>query len=77
MTRVFPTSGLSGIIGFRPAAATPNLRHVEYFADHARLDRLLFEGVLDPKGGVLRLDLSRFGMGLEIKRADAERYRRR
>jgi L-alanine-DL-glutamate epimerase-like enolase superfamily enzyme len=60
-----------------PAAATPNLRHVEYFADHARLDRLLFEGVLDPKGGALRPDLSRPGIGLEIKRGDAERYRTR
>ncbi len=58
-----------------PAAATVNLRHVEYFADHARLDRLLFDGVLDPTGGVLHPDLSRPGMGLDIKRVDAERYR--
>jgi L-alanine-DL-glutamate epimerase-like enolase superfamily enzyme len=56
------------------AAATPNLRHLEYFADHARVDRLLFDGVLEPTGGVLRPDLSRPGMGLELKRADANRY---
>jgi L-alanine-DL-glutamate epimerase-like enolase superfamily enzyme len=59
-----------------PAAATANLRHLEYFADHARVDRLLFDGVLDPAGGVLRPDLSRPGIGLELKRADADRYRR-
>jgi L-alanine-DL-glutamate epimerase-like enolase superfamily enzyme len=59
-----------------PAAAIPNLRHLEYFADHARVDRLLFDGVLDPVGGMLRPDQSRPGLGLELKRADAERYRR-
>ncbi len=58
-----------------PAAAVPNLRHLEYFADHARVDRLLFDGVLDPDGGVLRPDLSRPGMGLELRGGDADRYR--
>jgi L-alanine-DL-glutamate epimerase-like enolase superfamily enzyme len=56
------------------ACAVPNLRHLEYFADHARADRILFDGVLEPTGGVLRPDLSRPGMGLELKRADASRY---
>jgi L-alanine-DL-glutamate epimerase-like enolase superfamily enzyme len=59
-----------------PAMSVPNLRHLEYFADHARVDRLLFDGVLDPDGGTLRPDLSRPGMGLELKRPDAERYRK-
>jgi L-alanine-DL-glutamate epimerase-like enolase superfamily enzyme len=59
-----------------PATAVPNLRHLEYFADHARTDRLLFDGVLDPTGGVLRPDLSRPGAGLELKAADAEPYRK-
>jgi L-alanine-DL-glutamate epimerase-like enolase superfamily enzyme len=58
-----------------PACAVPNLRHVEYFADHARVDRILFDGVLDPKGGVLRPDPVRPGLGLDLKRADADRYR--
>jgi L-alanine-DL-glutamate epimerase-like enolase superfamily enzyme len=60
-----------------PAAAVPNLRHLEYFHDHARTDRLLFDGVLDPGGGCLRPDPCRPGMGLGLKRADAERWRRR
>jgi L-alanine-DL-glutamate epimerase-like enolase superfamily enzyme len=59
-----------------PAMAVPNLRHLEYFADHARVDRLLFDGVLDPDGGTLRPDLSRPGTGLQLRRPDAERYRR-
>jgi L-alanine-DL-glutamate epimerase-like enolase superfamily enzyme len=59
-----------------PACAVPNLRHIEYFADHARVDRLLFDGALDPVGGVLRPDPSRPGLGLELKRADAQEYRR-
>jgi L-alanine-DL-glutamate epimerase-like enolase superfamily enzyme len=58
-----------------PACAIPNIRHLEYFHDHARLDRLLFDGVLDPDGGVLRPDLGRPGIGLELKGADAERFR--
>jgi L-alanine-DL-glutamate epimerase-like enolase superfamily enzyme len=56
------------------ACAVPNVRHLEYFADHARVDRLLFDGVLDPEGGVLRPDRSRVGCGMQIKRADAERF---
>ncbi len=58
-----------------PACAVDNIRHLEYFADHARLDRLLFDGVIDPIGGVLIPDLSRPGLGLELKRSDAETYR--
>ncbi|MBA2385928.1 MAG: hypothetical protein H0V69_02430 [Acidimicrobiia bacterium] len=59
-----------------PACAVPNVVHLEYFHDHARVDRLLFDGVLDPNEGMLTPDLTRAGMGLELKRADAERYRR-
>ena len=59
-----------------PAACIPNLAHLEYFHDHARVDRILFDGVLDPGGGALRPDTGRPGLGLELKRADAEGYRR-
>jgi len=59
-----------------PACSVPNLRHLEYFHDHARVDRLLFDGVLEPDGGLLRPDLTRPGMGLELKRRDAERFRK-
>jgi L-alanine-DL-glutamate epimerase-like enolase superfamily enzyme len=58
-----------------PACAVPNLRHLEYFHDHQRADRILFDGALEPRGGVLRPDPERPGMGLELKRSDAEGYR--
>jgi L-alanine-DL-glutamate epimerase-like enolase superfamily enzyme len=54
--------------------AVPNLRHLEYFHDHVRIESLLFDGVLEPVGGALRPDRSRPGNGLELKTADAERY---
>ncbi len=56
-------------------AGVPNLRHLEYFHDHHRIEHMLFDGVLDPKGGALVPDLSRPGNGMALKEADAERYR--
>ena len=57
-----------------PACAIQNLRHVEYFHDHGRVERILFDGVMDPTGGTLRPDASRPGLGLELKGADAQPY---
>ena len=54
--------------------AVPNLRHLEYFHDHVRVESLLFDGVLEPEDGELRPDRTRPGHGLELKRSDAERY---
>lgn len=50
------------------------LRHVEYFHDHVRIEQMLFDGVIVPVNGELRPDLSRPGMGIEFKRADAEKF---
>ena len=50
------------------------LRHLEYFHDHARIESMLFDGVLEPDGGALVPDRSRPGNGLELKRADAQRW---
>jgi L-alanine-DL-glutamate epimerase-like enolase superfamily enzyme len=57
-----------------PCCAVGPLRHLEYFHDHVRLERIFFDGVLEPVAGKLRPDFSRPGNGLELKRADAERY---
>jgi len=54
-------------------AATP-LRHLEYFYDHVRIENMIFDGVPQPVEGELRPDLSRPGIGLELKRADVERF---
>jgi hypothetical protein len=35
---------------------------------------MLFDGAPAPKQGLIRPDLSRAGHGLELKRADAERF---
>jgi hypothetical protein len=31
----------------------PNLRHIEYFHDHARIDQIMFDGALAPIDGSL------------------------
>ena len=48
--------------------------HLEYFHDHVRIERMLFEGALDPQGGALEPDRSRPGLGLELRYDEAERW---
>jgi L-alanine-DL-glutamate epimerase-like enolase superfamily enzyme len=54
--------------------ATPAVRHAEYFYDHVRIERMLFDGVVEPVDGALRPALNRPGLGLTLKRADAEKF---
>jgi len=54
--------------------AVSPLRHLEYFHDHVRIENMFFDGVLSPVNGELSPDVSRPGMGLEFKRADAQRF---
>ncbi len=56
------------------AASVPNLRHVEWFHDHVRVESLLFSGALDPTGGSLRPHASP-GHGVSLRHEDAEAYR--
>lgn len=56
-------------------AATPNLRHVEWFHDHVRIETMFFDGTLDPAGGDLRPDESAPGSGLTLRAGDIDRYR--
>lgn len=56
-------------------AAVWHLRHLEYFHDHVRIERLAFDGVLAPGGGTLRPDPSVPGLGLTLKEADLDVYR--
>jgi L-alanine-DL-glutamate epimerase-like enolase superfamily enzyme len=57
------------------AVGVQNLRHLEYFHDHHRIEHLLFDGVLDPKGGALVPDTGSPGNGMTLKARDAEKYR--
>jgi hypothetical protein len=54
----------------------PDLRHVEYFHDHQRIERMLFDGALSPEEGDLAPDPDQPGLGLTLRASDAGRYRR-
>jgi L-alanine-DL-glutamate epimerase-like enolase superfamily enzyme len=56
------------------ACAVPQLRNLEYFHDHVRIEKMFFDGLPQVVNGELRPDLSRPGLGLELKRADVAKY---
>ena len=55
------------------ACAAPRFRHLEWFHDHVRIEGMLFDGAPRIRKGDIAPDLSRPGLGLELKRKDAER----
>ncbi|MGW5241766.1 enolase C-terminal domain-like protein [Monashia sp. NPDC004114] len=57
------------------AAATPNLRHLEWFHDHVRIESAFFDGALDPRGGTIHPDGSAPGNGLTLREPDVVKYR--
>lgn len=58
------------------AAAAPNLRHLEWFHDHARIEGMLFEGTLDPGGGTIAPGTDGSpGLGLAFRNERADAYR--
>jgi L-alanine-DL-glutamate epimerase-like enolase superfamily enzyme len=57
-----------------PMCAVGRARNVEYFHDHVRIERMLFDGALVAHKGELRPDLLRPGLGIEFKRADARKF---
>lgn len=57
------------------AAAVPNLRHVELFHDHRRVDAILFDGTLEPECGVLTPNADVPGHGLSLRTGAVDRYR--
>ncbi|WP_439680570.1 enolase C-terminal domain-like protein [Embleya sp. MST-111070] len=57
------------------AATVPNLRHLEWFHDHVRIENLLFDGTLDPAGGSLTPDPTAPGHGLTPRPDRVERHR--
>ncbi|WP_405098035.1 enolase C-terminal domain-like protein [Micromonospora sp. NBC_01412] len=57
------------------AAAVPNLRHVEWFHDHVRIESMLLDGAVPATGGTAAVPLDRPGLGLDLRIGEAERYR--
>jgi L-alanine-DL-glutamate epimerase-like enolase superfamily enzyme len=57
-----------------PACAAVPFSEQEYFFDHIRVERMLFDGVPRLEGGAIHPDLSRAGNGLELRKRDAEKY---
>jgi L-alanine-DL-glutamate epimerase-like enolase superfamily enzyme len=56
------------------ACAVTPFKNLEYFHDHVRIERMIFDGLPQLVNGALRPDLSRPGLGLEFKRRDAEKF---
>jgi L-alanine-DL-glutamate epimerase-like enolase superfamily enzyme len=52
-----------------------HLRHLEYFHDHVRLERLLFDGALTAASGRISPGDGGPGLGLQLRTQDAEAYR--
>lgn len=61
-------------ISAHACCAMETLEHLEYFHDHVRIERILFDGTLDPEDGHLEPDRSRPGLGLELRRDDAREF---
>ena len=53
--------------------AVAPFRNLEYFHDHVRIEHMLFDGLPQLINGELQPDLSRPGLGLELKRGEAEK----
>ena len=56
--------------------AAPRAVHMEFFHDHARIERLFFDGFCEPVDGCMTPDLSRPGVGLELKTKDAAPFKK-
>jgi hypothetical protein len=51
-----------------------SLVHLEWFHDHVRLERMLLDGFPLLEDGCAVPDLERPGLGVELRRADADRH---
>ena len=54
--------------------AAPRFRHCEWFHDHVRIERMLFDGAPVPNDGAIRPNPEKGGFGLVFRTQDAERY---
>lgn len=56
-------------------ASVGNFRHLEWFHDHVRIERLFFDGFIEPENGCLTPSRDRPGLGIELKRSDMQPFR--
>ncbi|OXH84250.1 mandelate racemase, partial [Burkholderia multivorans] len=52
----------------------PRMRHIEWFHDHVRIERMLFDGAPVLVDGALEIDTARPGLGLELRTADVAEF---
>ncbi len=57
------------------ASTVTGLRHVEWFADHVRLEALMFDPAPRVRDGAMRPDVDRPGLGVELRASDVDTYR--
>ncbi len=61
-------------ISAHACCAMERAAHIEYFFDHCRAERLLFDGVREPRDGALVPDRTAPGLGLSLRAEQAARY---
>ena len=71
---VFLSAHCAPALHLHVGCAAPSFRHAEYFHDHVRIEKMIFDGTIEPVGGVMKPDSTRPGLGLTFKRAEAERF---
>lgn len=54
--------------------AVPGARHLEYFHDHVRIERMFLDGFPEPQNGTLRPSRAEPGLGLTFRSSDAAPY---
>ncbi len=57
------------------ALALPSFFISEYFHDHVRIEKMLFDGVPLPVNGVIKPDETRPGFGFDFRFKDAEKFK--
>ncbi|HKV48307.1 MAG TPA: enolase C-terminal domain-like protein [Candidatus Acidoferrales bacterium] len=61
-------------IHMHACCASTTAVHLEYFHDHVRIEKMFFDGAREPSNGELVPDLTRPGLGIELRRRDMEQY---
>jgi L-alanine-DL-glutamate epimerase-like enolase superfamily enzyme len=56
------------------AAAPEPFRHLEFFRDHVRVEKMIFDGSPRARRGVVAPDRTRLGLGLVVRERNAARF---